>query len=103
MAKESAKTKSQTLSVGETAKRLDVSPDSVRNYCERGSLRFLRLRGSHRRVLLRSIEAFEAQRRPNKLDASRTTSGSLPATSFPGPTNLQNIASHPPTISTNGF
>ncbi len=45
MAKESAKTKSQTLSVGETAKRLDVSPDSVRNYCERGSLRFLRLRG----------------------------------------------------------
>ncbi len=71
MAKESAKTKSQTLSVGETAKRLDVSPDSVRNYCERGWLEFVRLRGSHRRVLLRSIEAFEAQRRPNKPDASR--------------------------------
>ncbi len=71
MTRERAKTKSQTLSVGETAKRLDVSPDSVRNYCERGWLQFVRLRGSHRRVLLRSIEAFEAQRRPNKPDASR--------------------------------
>jgi helix-turn-helix protein len=71
MTKERAKTKSQTLSVGETAKRLDVSPDSVRNYCERGWLQFFRLRGKHRRVMLRSIEAFEAQRRPNKPDPSR--------------------------------
>ncbi len=71
MTKERAKTKSQTLSVGETAKRLDVSPDSVRNYCERGWLQFVRKRGSHRRVLLRSIEAFEAQRRRNKPDPSR--------------------------------
>jgi hypothetical protein len=57
--------------MGETAKRLDVSPDSVRNYCERGWLQFVRTRGNHRRVLLRSIEAFEAQRRPNKPDVSR--------------------------------
>ena len=60
-----------TLSVGETAKRLDVSPDSVRNYCERGWLQFVRARSNHRRVLLRSIEVFEAQRRPNKPDPSR--------------------------------
>jgi hypothetical protein len=68
MTKESANTKSQTLSVGETAKRLDVSPDSVRNYCERGWLQFVRARSNHRRVLLRSIEVFEAQRRPDKPD-----------------------------------
>ena len=59
---------SQTLSVGETAKRLDISPDSVRNYCERGWLQFIRGRGNHRRVLLRSIESFEAQRNPKKPD-----------------------------------
>jgi len=62
-------TKSRTLSVGETAKRLDVSPDSVRNYCERGWLQCTRGRGNHRRVLLRSIESFEAQRNPKKSDS----------------------------------
>ena len=61
--------KSGTLSVGETAKRLDVSPDTVRNYCERGWLQFTRGRGNHRRVLLRSIESFEAQRNPKKSDS----------------------------------
>jgi helix-turn-helix protein len=57
---------SRTLSVGETAKRLDVSPDSVRNYCERGWLQCTCGRGNHHRVLLRSIESFEAQRHPKK-------------------------------------
>lgn len=61
--------KSGTLSVGETAKRLDVSPDTVRNYCQRGWLQFTRGRGNHRRVLLRSIESFEAQRNPKKSDS----------------------------------
>jgi hypothetical protein len=71
MTRERSKTKSQTLSVGETVPRLNVSPDSVRNYCERGWLQFFRARGKHRRVLLRSIEVYEAQRRPNKPDAPR--------------------------------
>lgn len=60
--------RSQTLSVGETAKRLDISPDSVRNYCERGWLQCIRKRGNHRRILLRSVESFEAQRNPKKPD-----------------------------------
>lgn len=63
MAKRKRATHPQTLSVGETARRLDVSPDTVRNYCERGLLQFIRVRGNHRRVLLASIESFEAERR----------------------------------------
>lgn len=66
-----AKTRSQTLSVGETAKRLDISPDSVRNYCERGWLQCIRARGNHRRILLRSIESFEAQRSPKKTESAK--------------------------------
>lgn len=58
-----SKTRNPTLSVGETARRLDVSPDTVRNYCERGWLHCTRGRGNHRRISLRSIESFEAQRR----------------------------------------
>ena len=61
-----SKTKKPTLSVGETARRLDVSPDTVRNYCERGWLHCTRGRGNHRRISLRSIESFEAQRRPDQ-------------------------------------
>jgi hypothetical protein len=64
------RTKSETLSVGETAKRLDISPDSVRNYCERGWLQFIRGRGNHRRILLRSIESFEAQRNPKEPESA---------------------------------
>src|SRR5713226_1327542 len=59
--------KSATLSVGETAKRLDVSPDTVRNYCEQGLLQCIRVRGNHRRILIRSIDAFEARRKPYEL------------------------------------
>ena len=57
-----AKPKSRTLSVGETAKRLGVSPDTVRNYCEQGLLQCSRTRGNHRRILIRSIEALETER-----------------------------------------
>jgi hypothetical protein len=69
MANRMGQIKSQTLSVGETAKRLDISPDSVRNYCERGWLQFIRARGNHRRISLRSIESFEAQRNPKKSES----------------------------------
>lgn len=69
MKNEKANPNAQTLSVGVTAKRLDISPDSVRNYCERGWLQFTRGRGNHRRILLRSIESFEAQRSPQKLES----------------------------------
>jgi excisionase family DNA binding protein len=69
MADRKSHTKSRTLSVGESAKRLDVSPDTIRNYCERGWLKFMRLRGHHRRILLESIESFEAQRRPAARDS----------------------------------
>ncbi len=57
-----AKSKSRTLSVGETAKRLAVSPDTVRNYCEQDLLQCSRTRGNHRRILIRSIEALETER-----------------------------------------
>ena len=57
-----AKPKSRTLSVGKTAKRLEVSPDTVRNYCEQGLLQYSRTRGNHRRILIRSIEALETER-----------------------------------------
>jgi len=67
-----ANPRAQTLSVGRTAKRLDISPDSVRNYCERGWLQFIRARGNHRRILLRSIESFEAQRNPKKPESVET-------------------------------
>ncbi len=43
-----------------------MSPDTVRNYCERGWLHCIRVRGKHRRISLRSIESFEAQRRPDQ-------------------------------------
>ena len=66
------RTKLQTLSVGETAQRLNVSPDTVRNYCERGLLEFIRKGGNHRRVLIRSIESFETQRNPKKPDSVAT-------------------------------
>jgi excisionase family DNA binding protein len=65
-----SKTKKPTLSVGETARRLDVSPDTVRNYCERGWLDCIRGRGNHRRISLRSVESFEAQRRPDRPNPS---------------------------------
>ncbi len=75
MRKQKTNTHSQTLSVGQTAKRLDISPDSVRNYCERGWLECIRGKANHRRILLRSIEAFEAQRRPpeTEFSAQRST------------------------------
>lgn len=57
------KTKRTTLSVGEAARRLDVSPDTIRNYCERDWLQCIRSRGHHRRISLQSIQSFEAQRR----------------------------------------
>lgn len=63
--------KSRTLSVGETARRLGISPDTVRNYCERGLLQFARTSGNHRRILVRSVEAFEQQRRPTEPTPSR--------------------------------
>jgi excisionase family DNA binding protein len=69
MAKRNRYTKARTLSVGESAKRLDVSPDTIRNYCERGWLQFVRMRGHHRRILLDSIESFESQRRPTTKDS----------------------------------
>ena len=61
-----SKTRNPTLSVGETARRLRVSPNTVRNYCDRGWLHCIRGRGIHRRISLRSIESFEAQRRPDQ-------------------------------------
>ena len=61
-----SRAKRSTLSVGETARRLDVSPDTVRNYCERGWLHCIRVRGNHRRISLQSIESFEAQRRSDQ-------------------------------------
>jgi hypothetical protein len=67
--------RSQTLSVGETAKRLDISTDSVRNYCERGWLQCIRARGNHRRILVRSIESFEAQRNPKRPERAETPQG----------------------------
>lgn len=54
--------KSPTLSVGETARRLSVSADTIRNYCKKGFLRCVRTKGKHRRILLSSIQAFETQR-----------------------------------------
>jgi hypothetical protein len=73
------KTKNSTLSVGETARRLGVSPDKVRNYCERDWLHCIRGRGNHRRISLRSIESFEAQRRPDQPNppAEKTSSRGL--------------------------
>ena len=67
------KSKNSTLSVGETARRLNVSPDTIRNYCERGWLDCIRGRGNHRRISLRSIESFEAQRRPDRPNPSVET------------------------------
>lgn len=61
-----SKTERTSLSVGEAARRLDVSPDTIRNYCERDWLHCVRSRGNHRRITLRSIESFEAQRRPTQ-------------------------------------
>ncbi len=58
------KLKSPSLSVGEAARRLGVSPDTIRDYCERGLLQFVRTQGNHRRILLRSVVAFEKQRAP---------------------------------------
>ena len=69
-----SKTKRTTLSVGEAAKRLDVSPDTIRNYCEREWLHNVRSRGNHRRITLRSIESFEAQRRPTQPKPQSTKS-----------------------------
>lgn len=58
--------KSATLSVGEAARRLGISPDTVRNYCERGLLQFARTSGNHRRILVRSIEGLERQKNPSE-------------------------------------
>jgi excisionase family DNA binding protein len=58
-----------TLSVGETAKRLDVSADTVRNYTEQGLLRCVRTRGNHRRIPISSIRVFENHRKPDQTDA----------------------------------
>ena len=60
--------KSATLSVGETAKRLGVSADTVRHYCEQGLLRCARTRGNHRRIPICSIQAFENHRNPDQAD-----------------------------------
>jgi len=68
-----SKTKRTTLSVGEAARRLDVSPDTVRNYCKRDWVHCVRSRGGHRRITLRSIESFEEQRRPNQPNPQLTT------------------------------
>lgn len=68
------KTKRTTLSVGEAARRLDVSPDTVRNYCEREWLHCIRSLGNHRRITLRSIESFEAQRRADEPNPRSTNS-----------------------------
>ena len=67
-----SKTERMSLSVGEAARRLDVSPDTIRNYCERDWLHCVRSRGNHRRITLRSIESFEAQRRPNQRNPQST-------------------------------
>jgi hypothetical protein len=64
--------RSETLSVGQTARRLDISPDSVRNYCVRDWLQCIRARGNHRRILVSSIESFEAQRNPKKPESTET-------------------------------
>ena len=69
-----SKTKRTTLSVDEAARRLDVSPDTIRNYCERDWLHCIRSHGNHRRITVRSIESFEAQRRPKQPDPQLTKS-----------------------------
>ena len=72
-----SQTRRTTLSVGEAARRLDVSPDTIRNYCERDWLHCIRSRGNHRRITLRSIESFEAQRGPNQPSAKPTITPSI--------------------------
>jgi excisionase family DNA binding protein len=66
-------TKRATLSVGEAARRLDVSADTIRNYCERGWLHCIRSRGKHRRISLRSIESFESQKHAGQLKPESPT------------------------------
>ena len=67
-----SETKRAALSVGEAARRLSVSPDTIRNYCQRGWLHCIRSRGKHRRISLRSIESFESQRNPEQTKPQST-------------------------------
>ncbi len=59
--------KSKTVSVGEAARRLGVSTDTIRNYCDQGLLQYVRTKGKQRRILLSSIEALEARRKPQHM------------------------------------
>ncbi len=59
--------KSTTVSVGEAARRLGRSPDTIRNYRDQGLLQYVRTKGKQRRVLLSSIEALEARLKPEHM------------------------------------
>ena len=63
-----ARRKTTTLSVGGAAQGLEVSTDTIRNYCETGLLQYVRMKGKHRRILLSSIEAL-AKRKPEQMTA----------------------------------
>jgi hypothetical protein len=71
---QSAKRRNQLFQLVKTARRFDVSPDTVRNYCERHWLDCRRSRGNHHRITIRSIESFEAQRRSNQPNAQTVES-----------------------------